>query len=313
MTMAKGRKGQPKSKLSPGLIGGIVVAVVVIGAIAVLAMRNDGGATITSDREYVPVTSFSDVHGLAVSPENADEVYVATHHGLMRGIVTGAQAQWSRVGSMQDDLMGFSMHPTNGSTFWTSGHPRGGGNMGVRQSTDGGFNWQTTWNDRVDFHAMTASPANPDNLWGYYGGKLYRSTNGGSEWSVVNAQPPTTRALAADPEAPETIYATTQAGISKSTDAGKTWNALASIAAMGIAIDPTDPKTMYAGGQGQLWKSTDAGATWTPQQLPRPGTIAYLSVSPTRPNTVYAASYETGVYRTVDGGATWTLVKQPDR
>ena len=311
--MAKGRKAQPRSKLSPSLIGGIIAAVLVIGGIAVLAMRNNGGDTITSDREYVPVSSFSDVHGLAVSAENANEVYVATHHGLMRGVVSGDSAEWSRVGSMQDDLMGFSMHPTNGSTFWTSGHPRGGGNMGVRQSTDGGFNWRTTWNERVDFHAMTASPANPDNLWGSYGGKLYRSTDAGAAWTVVNPQPPSMRGLAADPKDAETIYATTQAGISKSTDGGETWDPLATIPALGLAIDPTDASTMYAGGQGQLWKSTDAGATWTPQTLPRPGTIAYLSVSRTDPDVAYAASYETGIYKTTDAGATWTLVKEPDR
>lgn len=307
--MAKGRKAQAKRTLSPALIGGIVVAVLVVGGIAFLAMRNNGDV-ITSEREYVPVSSFSDVHGLAVNPENPREIYVATHHGLIRGL---DDKEWSRVGSMQDDLMGFSMHPTNGSTFWTSGHPRGGGNMGVRQSTDDGFTWRTTWNDRVDFHAMTVSPADPDILWGYYGGKLYQSTDAGVAWSVVNLSPPPMRGLAADPTDASTLYATVQGGVSKSTDAGKTWTSLAGIPAFGIAIDHTNAQTMYAGGQNALWKSIDGGATWAPLLLPRPGTIAYLSVSRTDPNIVYAASYETGIYKTTDAGATWALVKQPDR
>lgn len=309
--MAQGRKAQTR-KPSPGFIGGIIAVLLVVGAIVVLATRGNDDI-ITSQREYVPVSGFSDVHGLAVSPENANEVYVATHHGLMRGLVSGDQAQWSRVGSMQDDLMGFSMHPTNGSTFWTSGHPRGGGNMGVRQSTDGGFDWRTLWNERVDFHAMTASPANPEHLWGYYAGKLYRSTDAGTTWAVANDKPPATRALAADPKDTQTLYATTQAGISKSTDGGATWTPLAGIPAFGIAIDPTDASVMYAGGQNQLWKSIDAGTSWTSQDLPRPGTIAYLSVSRADPNVVYAASYETGIYKTTNGGETWVLVKQPDR
>lgn len=295
--------------MSPALIGGIVVAIVVVGGIAVLSMRNDADV-ITSEREYVPVSGFSDVHGLAVNPTNPREVYVATHNGLIRGL---DDKEWTRVGSMQDDLMGFSMHPTNGNTFWTSGHPRDGGNMGVRQSTDDGFTWRTMWNERVDFHAMAVSPADPSLLWGYYGSKLYQSTDGGSAWSVVNQSPPTMRALAAHPTDASTIYATVQGGVSKSTDAGRTWTRLASIPAFGIAIDPTDARTMYAGGQNALWKSTDAGETWAPLQLPRPGTIAYFSVSRTDPSVVYAASYETGVYKTIDAGATWALVKQPDR
>lgn len=307
--MAKGRKAEAKSKLSPGLIGGIVVAVLVVGGVAYLATRENDGV-ITSPREYVPVADFGDVHGLAVNPENSREVYVATHYGLIRGL---DDKDWSRVGNMQDDLMGFSMHPTNGSTFWTSGHPRGGGNMGVRQSTNDGFAWRVLWNDRVDFHAMTVSPANPQNLWGYYGGKLYRSTDGGTAWNVVNPGPPAIRALTADPTDAETIVATTQAGVSKSTDAGRTWTSIGQIAALGIAVDPTNANTLYAGGQNLLWKTSDAGATWTPLRAPAQGSFAYLSVSPQEPNIVYAATYQTGVYKTTDAGQTWAQVKPPGR
>lgn len=299
------------SKASPAFVGGMVIALLVVGGIAFLVSRDDGGGS--GDREYVPVASFSDVHGLAVNPEDPNEIFVATHHGLIRGVVSNGTAVWSRVGGMQDDLMGFSMHPTEGGTFWTSGHPRGGGNMGVRLSTDGGFGWRTTWSERVDFHAMTVSPADPQNLWGYYGGKLYRSTDGGIAWKVANERPPALRALAADPRDIETLYATMQAGVSKSVDGGRTWTTLGTVPALGIAIDPTDSTIMYAGGQDRLWKSTDAGATWNPQQLPRSGTIGYLSVSRSDPNVAYAASYETGIYRTTDGGTTWALIKQPDR
>lgn len=305
----KGRKAQSKGTLSPALLGGVVVAALVIGGIAVMAMRSNGDV-VTSEREYVPVSSFSDVHGLAVNPEDPREIYVATHHGLIRGVNDN---EWARVGGMQDDLMGFSMHPTNGSMFWTSGHPRGGGNMGVRQSTDGGFNWRVTWNERVDFHAMTVSPADPDRLWGFYGRQLYESTDGGSQWNVANPSPPAMRALAADPADAATLYATTQGGISKSIDGGKTWTSLSSTPALGIAIDPTNAQTVYAGGQNSLWKSTDAGQTWTPLRAPASGAYAYLSVSPKEPTTVYAATYETGIYKTVDSGETWTQVKAPAR
>lgn len=308
MSMPKGSKAQPDSKLSAALIGGIIVAVVIIGGIAFLAMRNGGDGTNTSDREYVPVPGFADVHGLATSPENADIVYVATHHGLIRG----ENGSWARVGSMQDDLMGFSMHPTNASTFWTSGHPKTGGNMGVRQSTDGGFTWTTLWSESVDFHAMTVSPADPTKLWGYWRGELHKSTNGGRAWTIAG-EAPAMRALTAHPTQVDRLYATTQAGISTSPDGGETWMPIAGIPAFGIAIDPVSPSINYAGGQNALWKSVDGGATWTSLAPPERGAFAYLAVSPTRPATLYSATYEAGVYRSDDSGATWTTIMTPSR
>lgn len=307
--MAKGRKTSQKRTPSPQVVATSIVAVVAVAAVAYFAFAAQGADVITSERVYVPVDGFNDVHGLAVSPEDPDEIYVATHHGLIRG----RDSEWARVGDLQDDLMGFSMHPTNGSTFWTSGHPRSGGNMGVRQSTDGGFTWVTLWDERVDFHAMSVSPADPDNLWGFYATTLYRSTDGGREWSIVNHQPPLMRTLAADPADANTLYATTQSGVVKSTDAGKTWSTLATIPALGVALDPTNAQTMYASGQHALWKSTDGGETWASLQIPGPGAYAYLSVSPSDPDTVYAATYETGVYKTTDAGETWTQIKGPIR
>lgn len=305
------KRTHEKKMPPPRVLAGILVAVVAIGAVAFAASR--GSDDVGSARIYVPVTGFNDVHGLGVDPGNANEIYVATHHGLIRGVFAEDKpgGEWARVGDMQDDLMGFSMHPTDGATFWTSGHPRSGGNMGVRQSTDGGFTWATIWDERVDFHAMAVSPADPERLWGSYANKLYQSTNGGRDWIIVNEQPPPMRTLAADPADPETVYATTQAGIAKSTDAGRTWSTLATIPALGVALDPTNAQTMYAGSQNAQWKSTDGGETWMLLQPPGAGRYAYLAVSPSDPDIVYAATYETGVYKTTDGGHTWTELKRP--
>ena len=308
--MTKGRKAKAAAATKArSLTWGIVALVAVAGVVAAIyLLRGDAGG-VSSERVYVPVTDFGDVHGLAVDPGDPATVYVATHFGLMRG----KDGAWERVGNIQDDYMGFSMHPTNGSTFWTSGHAKSGGNMGVRLSTDGGFNWDQIALDGVDFHGMTVSPADPSNLWGQYRSQLYRSTDGGYNWDVVNPTPPAIRSLVADPADPETVYATTQAGLSKSTDGGKSWGALAAIPATSFAITPSDPSVMYAGAQGSVSKSTDAGATWTRLSLSDPGTVGYLSVSPQDANVVYAATYQTAVYKSVDAGATWTPIKAPAR
>ncbi len=66
------------------------------------------------------------------------------------------------------------------------------------------------------------------------------------------------------------------------------------------------------GGDG-IYKSTDAGKTWKNVGLPEAGRIGRIIVHPTNPNIVYACvigrvtapQQERGVYRTLDGGATW--------
>src|SRR5262245_1719038 len=94
-----------------------------------------------------------------------------------------------------------------------------------------------------------------------------------------------------------------------------------------IAIDPKNPKVVWV-GTGESWtrnsvsigdgiyKSTDAGENWSRMGLPESERISKILVDPTNSNVVFAAvpgklwsdSNERGVYRTLDGGKSWTLV-----
>jgi hypothetical protein len=90
-----------------------------------------------------------------------------------------------------------------------------------------------------------------------------------------------------------------------------------------LVIRPDDPNTMYAGSVGGgVWKTTDGGASWNPltDLLPSIG-IGSLVMDPKNPDTLYAGTGEwftgstrgdsirgAGIYKTTDGGATWTLL-----
>src|SRR5712675_2317775 len=94
-----------------------------------------------------------------------------------------------------------------------------------------------------------------------------------------------------------------------------------------IAIDPKNPKTVWV-GTGESWtrnsvsygdgvyKSTDGGDNWTNLGLPNSERIAKIAIDPSDTNTVYVCvpgklwsdSDDRGVYKTADGGKSWTKV-----
>ncbi|MEM1401868.1 MAG: sialidase [Pseudomonadota bacterium] len=124
-------------------------------------------------------------------------------------------------------------------------------------------------------------------------------------------------------------------GIWKSTDGGLNWKPVFdgervhSIGALALA--PSEPEVIYAGtgeafirsnvsiGNG-VWKSTDGGESWTHLGLKNTGRISRIVVHPSNPDLVYVAALghgytpqeERGIYKSTDGGASWSLVLHVD-
>lgn len=133
------------------------------------------------------------------------------------------------------------------------------------------------------------------------------------------------------PGDPTTYYlGNASGGVWKSTDSGATFVPVSDdmpVQAIGaLALAPSDPNQVWA-GTGEAWvirpsdvagdgiyKSTDAGKTWTNMGLREVGRIGRVIVHPADPNIVYACAVgfatgpqqERGVFKTTDGGATWT-------
>ncbi|MCH7962624.1 MAG: glycosyl hydrolase [Bacteroidetes bacterium] len=84
-----------------------------------------------------------------------------------------------------------------------------------------------------------------------------------------------------------------------------------------IAINPDDPSQWYvAVGSGGVWKTTNAGTTWKPIFDSQPSySIGCVTMDPENPLVVWVGTgenvggrhvgYGDGIYRSLDGGATW--------
>ncbi|MEZ4859465.1 MAG: glycosyl hydrolase [Flavobacteriaceae bacterium] len=150
--------------------------------------------------------------------------------------------------------------------------------------------------------------------------------------------------IATHPKNHEIVYAavlgdiykpTIERGVYKSQDGGKTWQRTLFVnenaGAVDLILDPNNPRIVYAstwnvrrtpyslssGGEGSaLWKSTDSGETW--KEISKNSGfpsdtlgIIGVTVSPLNSDRVWAMvenKEKGGLYRSDDGGETWSLV-----
>lgn len=126
-------------------------------------------------------------------------------------------------------------------------------------------------------------------------------------------------------------FGTVGGGVWRTKDAGQTWENITDNYFGGtigaVAVAESDPNVIYVGEGEQtlrnnvssgwgVWKSTDAGASWKHIGLSDSRHIARIRIHPKNPDVVYVAAMGNlwkpnemrGVYKSVDGGATWKRV-----
>ena len=179
---------------------------------------------------------------------------------------------------------------------------------GVWRSDDDGSTWQPIFDDMpsTSIGDLAVAPSNPNHLWvGTGEANIFRASMAG-------------------------------VGIYKSTDGGRTFThmGLSDTQTIGrILVHPTNPDIVYVAASGHEWtdnenrgvfKTTDGGKSWTKVLYKSPRTGAWdLVMDVANPEVIYASMWqrirrkwsdprvepgytEGGVFKTTDGGTTWT-------
>ena len=178
---------------------------------------------------------------------------------------------------------------------------------GIFKTIDGGATFNPIFDDQeiLSIGDMQLSKTNPNTIWV---GTGEVNAGGGS--------------LAYDGD-----------GVYRSTDAGMSWEprGLPNVGSVGkVLIDPNDDNTIFVGAMGPLfkndpnrgvYKTTDGGASWNQVLFISDKTgVIDMAIHPTNGAIVYAAAWqrerrpnnriyggeESGLYKSIDGGLTWT-------
>ena len=178
---------------------------------------------------------------------------------------------------------------------------------GVWKTTDGGINWESVSDNSVfgtgSVGAIGISDSDPNTIYVgmgespirgnvSHGDGVYKSTDAGKTWKRVGLED--TRQISrirVHPKNPDLVYVAAlghvwgpneQRGVFRSKDGGKTWEKVQSrgnkAGAIDLILDPTNPNTMYAG----FWE-------------------VYR-----KPWTLESGGPGGGIFKSTDGGDTWT-------
>ena len=166
------------------------------------------------------------------------------------------------------------------------------------------------------------------NTRGSYGIGLLKSTDRGGTWKKSIdwslSQQRGVQVIRIHPTDSNVVFAGTSEGVFRSRDAGATWEQVHPVVmTVDMAINPIQPDTIYvsSGNLGTpdtgIYRSTAGGAPGSFQKLAGglPASWrgkALLSMSQATPSTIYAdvanESGTVGIFRTTDGGNSWTMV-----
>ena len=263
------------------------------------------------------------VVALAINPKSPATIYASRQQtGLSKS--TDAGTNWTPIGvSTLPSFPTFTsivVDPKTPSTLYA-----GEQSQGVFKSVDGGVTWAASnmgfTGPIIQVIRLAIDPQTTSTLYAAAstsgGDGLFKSTNGGVSWTKLLATGAANNfyigTVTVDPQTPSTVYIGTGNGAFKSTDGGTSFTpvrtGLPTDYVNVLAINTQSPATVYAGTQNGVFATTNAGTGWTAASNGLALTsVTAVAVDPLAPTTIYAGTTVSGMFKSVDGGDSWTAI-----
>jgi photosystem II stability/assembly factor-like uncharacterized protein len=296
----------------------------------------NGGANWSHTLKNDTITS------VEFSPSNPLIAYAGGQHFFYRSedggktwsVVAGGSSPWGPPGVRAGFPIDILVDPNNPNTLFVNNYI--GGNV---KSTDGGKTWTlaSTGYTGAEMHTVEVHPFSPGTVFATSRSGIFHTRNGGEDWDGL-VYPPMQlfgiHTTVLHPDNPQIVFASDEITpiLYRSENGGFSWGKIYQVPLgtltgqhgfKSIVFAPSNSQIVYGGicrssttlsatksDSLGVHKSLDGGLTRVEANDGNIGQkcVNAVAVHPTQPQTVFAATVSGGLYKTSNGGSSWTHV-----
>jgi photosystem II stability/assembly factor-like uncharacterized protein len=268
-----------------------------------LFKSENGGATWTFRGPNI-VEVRRDVVAVAIHPLEPSTVVTAFGIGPIYVTHDGGDT-WADAGPEAPlGAVNLTFDPRRPSTLYA-------GAEGLFRSLDGGTNWSRLKGlPKTLVDAFVIDPLDSRRLYAVTAGVLYRSADGGERWFRSHEDARTVSVVSELSGGLSAVYLGTTAGVLRSGNGGRTWNPTGpGISPPAVRAVVATPVSVVAATEGGAFFSFDRGSSWSAGDGLRAtilSSLAVIGLATGQAPALLFASSDRGVFRSADGGETWT-------